>query len=94
MYTGEKITIRKKHQCLFCGRVFEVGTVMHCYTSIEGGKAENYYVCVTCQELVNKYPENFENSEGIFEENCVYEEICEHKGIETPEQLLDLFKNA
>ena len=79
------VTTRKKHRCNACGRMFEAGTKMRTQVNTSDGLI-TWRECPTCQILLSKYRDYFEDSDGICNENCV-NEILEQG--QTPEDLLN-----
>jgi hypothetical protein len=79
------VTIRKKHRCFLCGRIFEPGTRMIYFVCVDGGDFSSGYNCFTCEKIVSY------SDEHEFYRDDVIEML--DKG-QTPEQLLEELKKT
>lgn len=77
-------TNRKPHICNACRRLFGEGVKMRNQVVIYDGIGV-FRTCPTCTELLEKYPNKFDDGCGVFDEGCV-DEQCEVW--EAPEELL------
>ena len=85
---SDKVVItRKSHKCDACGRTFEKGSKMHLQVNTFDG-IQSWRTCLTCQELLSIYSEYFIDSDDLFHENCVKEQLTQEQ---TPEDLLSEF---
>lgn len=48
------VTTRKPHICFGCGREFKPPVKMISAASADGGRAQSYYLCDTCEHLIHK----------------------------------------
>lgn len=60
----KEVKIRKPHKCWGCGRLFPTGTLMESNVSTDEGKIFTTYFCETCQNVVDKAADWYED-EGI-----------------------------
>jgi len=79
------VKTRKPHKCGACSRMFPAGTMMRTVTGIYDG-IDTWRECPTCQILLSKFPEKFDNGFREFDVDCVDIELQEDQ---TPEQLLE-----
>jgi hypothetical protein len=84
----KNVTIRKRHRCNGCGRVFDSGTKMHRQVC-KYDDIYQVYSCLACKDIMDKFPELVvDEQEHWFPEGCVSEFIQEfYKGM-TPEEVL------
>lgn len=85
-----KTTNKKPRRCNACGRVFAVGEKMKLVVCADDSSIWNWRQCLTCTELLDKFPHSFADDYGVCESLCV-QEAC--NGELTPEQLLEKLKN-
>jgi len=78
------VKIRKTHICCACGRRFEIGTRMRSQVNDSDGLV-HWYNCMTCEELLSKFRNNFDDGCGMCEFDCVSNSL--ERG-QTPEDLL------
>ena len=92
VFSDKIVVTRKKHRCDACGRVFDKGTKMYTQTIADECTIYHWRECPTCQILLGKYRDNFDDGYGVCDQNCVaYSLNCD----QTPEELLkELTKNA
>lgn len=57
---SKEVKIRKSHKCWGCGRLFHIGTLMESNTSTDNGKIFTTYLCETCQNVIDKYADWYE----------------------------------
>ena len=81
----KNLITRTEHRCLFCRRMFPIGTPMHYQVNVIEGQLCNIYSCVTCEAIIKIVPDdNNEYCEGYVHEML-------GKG-QTPEALLEELK--
>ena len=78
------VNIRKPHKCDACGRMFEKGTKMRRQVNTGEGMCQ-WYECQTCQILLAKYCDDFDDGYGECEQYCVANTLNVDQ---TPEDLL------
>jgi len=84
------VTTRKSHRCSACGRIFSKGTKMRTQVIVFDGIGV-WRECPTCQKLLNKHSEYFEDDyDHSFFEDCISEYLEERQ---TPEELLIVLDN-
>jgi len=84
----KKVKIKKDRYCGCCLVKFPKGTTLNFQKNIIDGDFSTWYNCDTCESLL-KY---IEPVDGLYEEGVV-REIMQGHNFETPEQLLEYFKN-
>ena len=83
------VTIRKKHNCDACAKVFNKGSKMRLQVTTYDG-IYNWRSCLTCDELMQKHPFEFKDPDNVFYENCVHDRLDDHQ---SPEELLEQLNN-
>ena len=78
------VKVRKKRMCDACGRKFEPGTKMKRQVNDYDGLL-TFYECHTCQILLSKHRDYFDDGCGICESYCVRDSLERNQ---TPEELL------
>jgi len=79
------VTIRKKHQCHACVRIFEPPARMERGTYVNDG-IYVLYICETCRCLLNEFPDSFLDGNDEFQQGCVMECMSD-EDCESPEDL-------
>jgi hypothetical protein len=83
----DKVTAtRKAHLCDACDRKFPAGTMMRAATCADNGEIWVWRECPACNELLKRFPKDFDDGFGRFEGCCVADVL--YSG-ETPEMVLD-----
>ena len=77
---------RKSHLCNAYDRVFPAKTMMRAATCADNGEIWVWRECPTCNELLKKFPKDFDDGFGAFESFCIANVLDEG---ETPEMVLE-----
>jgi DNA-directed RNA polymerase subunit RPC12/RpoP len=86
---SKEVITRKEHRCFACQCEFPSKTKMHCGVYKEDGDIYTIYICATCNEILTLLDDPWGDG---YQEGCVLDEISQTPGVETPEELLELFK--
>lgn len=69
------VTTRKVHRCFACLEKIETGSKAKMSTVVDQGDIWTNYYCECCTELLENWPKLFEDSNGLFDEGCIYQEL-------------------
>jgi hypothetical protein len=85
VFSTKIVVTRKKHRCNACCRLFPEGTKMSVQRIANEGTIYSWYACETCDKLMGKFPDMFDDGYGEFESGCVDNYLNKNQ---TPEELL------
>lgn len=88
-FQAKFVKTKKAHQCLFCTRIFPVGSCMFYWCGLNQGDFSSSYTCETCEKLT---PYIDDHHDGYFS-GCVVE-MCQDCKVSTPEELLVLLSKS
>jgi hypothetical protein len=86
LFSEKTVITRKKHRCNACERVFPEGTQMNVQRIADEGTIYSWYSCRTCQALMSKFSDQFDDGYGGFESGCISNALNHDQ---TPEQMLE-----